>query len=76
MSPIPEMEYKLLYEERTVRSVANSTRKDVTELLEVAAEIPIRTEVDIFPLEDANLALQKLKRSEIAGSGVLRIGDR
>ena len=73
MSPIPGMEYNLLYEERTLRSVANSTRKDVTELLEVAAEIPIRTEIDVFPLQEANRALQKLKRSQIAGSGVLRI---
>ncbi len=76
MSPIPVMEYKLLYEERTVRSVANSTREDVKGLLALAADIPIRTEVDVFPLNDANNALQKLKRSEIGGSGVLRIADR
>lgn len=75
MSPIPEMEYRLLYDERTVRSVANSTRNDVVELLEIAADIPIRTEVEVFPLADANMALQKLKRSEIGGSGVLRIAD-
>jgi alcohol dehydrogenase, propanol-preferring len=75
MSPIPEMEYKLVYDERIVRSVANSTREDVQGLLEVATEIPIRTEVEIFPLEEANLALQKLKRSEIRGSGVLRIAE-
>jgi propanol-preferring alcohol dehydrogenase len=73
MSPIPEMDYKLLYDERTIRSVANSTREDVQGLLEVATEIPIRTEVETFPLEEANLALQKLKRSEIRGGGVLRI---
>lgn len=76
MSPIPMMEYKLLYEERTVRSVANSTRDDVRELLTLAADIPIRTEVDVFPFTDANSALQKLKRSEIRGSGVLRIAGR
>ena len=73
MTPIPEMPYALLYEERTLRSVANSTREDVRELLELAARIPIRTEVETFPLEEANAALAKLKRSEIRGSGVLTV---
>lgn len=76
MSPIPEMPYKLVYDERTIRSVANSTREDVRSLLEVAAEIPINTEVETFSLADANRALQKLKKSEIRGSGVLKITDR
>jgi propanol-preferring alcohol dehydrogenase len=71
MSPIPEMEYKLLYEERTLRSVANSTREDVRGLLEVAAQIPIHTEVETFQLEEVNEGLTKLKHSEIRGSGVL-----
>jgi alcohol dehydrogenase, propanol-preferring len=71
MSPLPEMEYALLYEERTLRSVANSTRDDVREMLEIAAEIPIRTEVETFALEETNEALQKLKKSEIRGSGVI-----
>lgn len=75
MSPIPEMSYDLLWHERIVRSVANSTRQDVIELLEVAAEIPVETEVELFPLEQANEALLKLKQSEINGAGVLRIGD-
>jgi propanol-preferring alcohol dehydrogenase len=73
MSPIPEMEYKLLYEERTLRSVANSTREDVRGLLEVAAQIPIHTEVETFRLEEANEALRKLKYSEIRGSAVLTL---
>ena len=71
MSRIPEMEYKLLYEERTLRSVANSTRQDVRELLDLAGKIPIKTEVETFSLTEANAALQKLKRSEIRGCGVL-----
>lgn len=75
MSPIPEMDYSLLYEERTVRSVANSTQNDVRGLLEIAATIPIHTEVETFPLADANAALQKLKKSEIRGSGVLTLID-
>jgi propanol-preferring alcohol dehydrogenase len=71
MSPVPRMDYKLIYEERTIRSVANSTRGDVRELLELASTIGIKTEVETFRLRDANQALQKLKKSEIRGSGVL-----
>jgi propanol-preferring alcohol dehydrogenase len=73
MSPIPEMPYHLIYHERTVRSVANSTRQDAEELLKVAAEIPIRTEVQTFPLEGANQALQALKASQIDGAAALQI---
>jgi propanol-preferring alcohol dehydrogenase len=75
MSPIPVMDYKLIYEERTIRSVANSTRQDVRELLELAGKIPIKTEVEAFPFPEANTALQKLKGSEIRGSGVLVVSD-
>jgi alcohol dehydrogenase, propanol-preferring len=76
MTPIPEMEYRLIYEERAIRSVANSTRDDVTALLRVAAEIPVRTEVETFPLKEANDALHRLKMSEIRGSGVLEVSTR
>ena len=76
MSPLPEMEYALLYEERTLRSVANSTRDDVREMLEIAAKIPIRTEVETFALEETSEALVKLKKSEIRGSGVVVITSR
>ncbi len=72
-TPIPQFDYDLLYHERTVRSVANSTRQDVEELLLVAAEIPVRTEIETFPLHDANRALQMMKASKIAGSGVLQV---
>ncbi len=72
MSPIPELDYdELLYWERGIRSVANFTREDAEELLKVAAEIPIETTVETFPLEEANEALLAMKRSEIDGSGVL-----
>lgn len=72
MTPIPEIDYdRLLYWERGVRSVANFTRQDAQELLQVAAEIPIQTAVQTFPLEEANEALLALKRSEIDGTGVL-----
>ena len=72
-TPIPEMDYNLLYGERTVRSVANSTRQDVIDLLNVAAEIPVRTETETFPLGDANQVLQRLKAGKINGAAVLEI---
>ena len=75
MSPIPQLDYGLLYDERVLRSVANSTRRDVEEFLELAAEVPVETEVTEFALEDANLALQELKNSEINGAGVLRVAQ-
>lgn len=73
LSPIPQMEYPLLYEERTLRSVANFTRRDAEEFLQLAAKIPIRTEVESFPLEQANEVLQKLKQSEIRGAAALEM---
>jgi len=73
MTPIPEMKYELLYHERIVRSVANATRGDAQQLMQLAAQIPIRTEVQTFPLAEANRTLASLKRSEIHGAGVLII---
>ncbi len=73
MSPIPEMPYRLIYGERTVRSVANSTRQDAEELLHLAAEIPIHTDVELYPLEEANAVLQRLKRAEVQGAAVLQV---
>jgi propanol-preferring alcohol dehydrogenase len=74
MSPIPELDYdRLLYWERTMRSVANFTRRDARELLKLAAEIPIETTVQTIPLEKANEALLALQRSEIDGTAVLTV---
>jgi alcohol dehydrogenase, propanol-preferring len=73
MSSIPSMDYSLLYHERVIRSVANSTRQDAREFLQLAAEVPLETEVELFDLEQANQALQALKKSEIKGAAVLRI---
>jgi propanol-preferring alcohol dehydrogenase len=73
MSPIPQMDYGLLYGERTIRSVANSTRQDAEELLQLAAEIPIRTDIETFPLSEANQVLERLKRSDIRGAAVLQV---
>jgi propanol-preferring alcohol dehydrogenase len=76
MTPIPEMDYvKYLYHERTLRSVANATRKDGEELLRIAAEIPIQTTTQVFPLEEANKVLNLLKAGKISGAAVLRISD-
>jgi alcohol dehydrogenase, propanol-preferring len=75
MSPIPSFSYGLLYQERLIRSVANNTRQDGEDFLRVAAEIPIRTHVQIFPLAEANRALHALKNDAIPGAAVLRVGE-
>lgn len=75
MSPIPELPYPLLYGERTVRSVANFTAQDAEEYLRLAAAIPVRTEVEVWPLAEANAALRRLKRSEVYGAAVLQVTD-
>ena len=72
-SPIPPIDYPVIYDERVLRSVANSTRQDARELLRVAGEIPIKTEVEPFDLEEANEALLALKEGRIRGAAVLRI---
>lgn len=74
MSPIPAMDYSLLYGERMVRSVANNTREDGREFLKEAASIGLKTSVQAFRLEDANDALISLKNDAIKGAGVLLIG--
>ena len=75
MSAIPSFSYDLLYQERVIRSVANNTRQDGEDFLRVAAEIPIRTHVQIFPLADANRALNALKNDAIPGAAVLRVSE-
>lgn len=75
MSPLPELDYdRLLYHERRMLSVANATRRDGEELLEAAADIPVKTTVRAFPLEAANEALKLLRAGRIDGAAVLRIG--
>ncbi len=73
MSNIPEMPYATIYGERTVRSVANFTRQDAIEFLDIAAKIPIQSEVTRFPLTAANEALLQLKTSSLRGTAVLNI---
>jgi propanol-preferring alcohol dehydrogenase len=75
MSPIPSFSYDLLYQERMIRSVANNTRRDGEDFLRVAAEIPVQIHTRIFPLSDANRALNALKNDAIEGAAVLRVAD-
>jgi len=71
MSGIPSFPYRDLWHERTITSVANLTRSDGEEFLELAAKIPIRTETQTFPLEQANQALDALRNGKLRGAAVL-----
>ena len=73
MSPIPSFDYDLLYQERVIRSVANNTRQDGEDFLRVAAEIPVRMHTQLFPLREANRALNALKSDAIEGAAVLKV---
>ncbi|MCC6434214.1 MAG: zinc-dependent alcohol dehydrogenase family protein [Acidimicrobiales bacterium] len=73
---IPQFPYELLWWERQLRSVANVTRDDVAGLLRLAAELPIRTETELFGLEAAPEALQRLRDGRISGAAVLDISGR
>ncbi|HWQ18949.1 MAG TPA: zinc-dependent alcohol dehydrogenase family protein [Methanotrichaceae archaeon] len=71
MSDIPSFPYSILWEERVVRSVANLTRRDGWEFLELAPRVPVRTRVQTFPLDKANEALERLRSGKIEGAAVL-----
>lgn len=71
MSDIPAFPYAILWGERTVRSVANLTRRDGEEFLAVAPRVPVRTEVRAYPLERANEALDDLRAGRLRGAAVL-----
>lgn len=73
MSDIPSFPYDILWGERMVRSVANLTRQDGEEFLALAPKVPINTQVQSFPLEKANEALEALRSSKINGAAVLVI---
>ncbi len=73
MTPIPEMPYRLIYGERTLRSVANATYRDGVEFLQLAAEIPVRATTQLYALEDAPQALLDVKHSRINGEAVLLV---
>jgi alcohol dehydrogenase, propanol-preferring len=71
MSDIPSFRYELLWGERQVRSVANLTRADGNEFLALAPQVPVRTRVEVFPLAEANEALDRLRAGRITGAAVL-----
>lgn len=71
MSSIPSFSYSILWQERSICSVANLTRRDAEEFLPLAARIPVRTEVQTFPLGRANEALEKLRSGQVNGAAVL-----
>ncbi len=73
LDEVPRFSYDDLWWERSIRSVANFTRDDARELLDLADRIPIRTSFDIFPLEEANVALARLKAGQVNGAAVLRM---
>lgn len=75
MTQIPPLDYDLLYHERIVRSVANSTRVDCREFLALAAKIPIQTALQVYALVEANRALDDLKHSRLEAAGVLRMAS-
>ena len=71
MSDIPAFPYRLLWEERIIRSVANLTRQDGEEFLAIAPQVPVKTEVTPFRLEQANQALERLRKGKLTGAAVL-----
>jgi propanol-preferring alcohol dehydrogenase len=76
MSDIPSFPYEILWGERTLCSVANLTRRDGEEFLALAPQIPVRTEVQTFSLEDANEALKRLRSGRVQGAAVLVMEEK
>jgi propanol-preferring alcohol dehydrogenase len=74
MSDLPSFPYRLLWEERMVRSVANLTREDGVQFLQLVPRVPVRPEVTVFPLAQANEALQALRQGSFRGAAVLSVG--
>jgi propanol-preferring alcohol dehydrogenase len=71
MSPLPQMPYEILWGERCIRSIANLTRQDGVELMELAARVPLDIKVETFPLTAANEALARLRSGQLTGAAVL-----
>jgi alcohol dehydrogenase, propanol-preferring len=76
MSDIPTFPYEILWGERTVRSVANLTRRDGEEFMALAPQVPVRTKAVVYPLESANKALDDLRGGRLAGAAVLAVDPR
>jgi len=76
MNDIPAFPYPLLWEERSILSVANLTRQDGDEFLQLVKQYPVHIEVKRYPLAEANQALEDLRKGQIHGAAVLTIDDR
>jgi propanol-preferring alcohol dehydrogenase len=74
MSDIPSFPYEVLWHEHSVRSVANLTRLDGEEFISLAPEVPVRTEIQVYPLSDANAALDDVRHGRVRGTAVLSVG--
>jgi propanol-preferring alcohol dehydrogenase len=74
MSEIPPFPYELLWQERSIRSVANLTRQDGVEFLELAPKVPVRTHIERYPLDEAERALNDLRGGRLIGSAVIDVG--
>jgi len=75
MSDVPSFPYEQLWGERVLGSVANLTRRDGEEFLALAPQVPVRTEVELYPLERANEALDSIRSGALKGAAVLKVGD-
>jgi propanol-preferring alcohol dehydrogenase len=71
MTDIPEFPYDILWREKRIVSVANLTRRDGEEFLELAPKVPVRTEIETFPIDQANEALRRLREGQLTGAAVL-----
>jgi alcohol dehydrogenase, propanol-preferring len=71
MSDVPSFPYRQLWGERVLRSVANLTRRDALEFLALAPQVPVRTETTVYPLDQANRALDDLRHGRLQGAAVL-----
>ena len=76
MSDIPSFPYRILWGERTIRSVANLTRLDGLEFLRVAPTVPVRTRVQAFSLDRANEAMEELRAGGVLGQNVIVVDER
>ena len=73
MSDVPSFPYAELWGERSLGSVANLTRRDGEEFIPLAPQVPVRTEVEVYPLEEANQALEDLRAGRFRGAAVLTV---
>jgi propanol-preferring alcohol dehydrogenase len=72
-TPFPSFEYNHIYPEKTLTSIANTTRENIREFLKIASEFKIKTKINLYNLREANIALQNIKHSKVSGSSVLKI---